>query len=104
MNILGLVFVSLLIMVVVLTRGDVFGGKIYIPRKLIKVLAERRGRILKNELFISALILILVFLTLRTNLFDNFEIYKSLWFSSDKERAVTEKKINSNDEGVPFLL
>jgi len=104
MNILGLAFVSILIMVVALTRNDVFGGKIYIPGKLVKALAIGKIRILKNELFISALILILVFLTLGTNLLDNFEIYKSLGFSSDKETIVTEKKINSNDEGVHFLL
>lgn len=104
MDILGLLFVSVLITVVFLTREGVFGGKRYILRKLIKTLATMRGRILKDELFISALILILVFLTLRTNLFDNFEIYKSLGFSSDEERIVTEKKINSNDEGVHFLL
>lgn len=104
MSILGLLFVLLFLMTVFLIRDDVFGGKVYIPRKLINVVAERGGQILKNELFISALILILVFLALRTSLFDNLEVYKSLGFSSEEERIVTEKKINSNDEGVHFLL
>lgn len=104
MNILGLVFVSLLITAVILTRDDVFGGKKRIPGELIKELAISRGRVFKNELFISSLILILVFITLRTNLLDNSEIYKSLGFSLEERRIVTEKKINSNDEGVHFLL
>lgn len=91
-------------MAVILTRDDVFGGKKRIPGRLIKELAISRGRVFKNGLFISSLILILVFITLRTNLFDNSEIYKSLGFSSDEEKVITEKKINSNDEGVHFLL
>lgn len=91
-------------MIMVLTRDDVFGVKKFNSGELIRALAERKGRILKNEFFVSALIIILVFMTLRTNLFDSFEIYKSLGFSSDEDTVVTEKKINSNDEGVHFLL
>jgi glycosyltransferase involved in cell wall biosynthesis len=104
MNILGLIIISLFITIIVLAKDKVFGGKIDITGKLVKALATKRIKVLRTKLFVSVLISILVFLTLRTNLFDNFQIYKDLGFSSEEHVITTEKKVNSNDEAVHFFL
>src|ERR1700758_1498010 len=104
MNILGLVIISLFITIIVLAKDEVFRGKIDIAGKLVRALSIKRINILKTKLFVSVLISILVFLTLRTNLFDNFQIYRDLGFSSGEEVITREKRMNSNDEAIHFFL
>jgi hypothetical protein len=104
MNILALAFVSLFIMIVILTRDYIFGGKANIPRLLMKEIAAKRGQILKDKLFISVLISILIFFTARTTLFDKIEIFKSIGLSPDKKMVVTEKRMNVIDQSGHFLF
>ena len=104
MNILGFLFVLLLITIVVLTRDDVFGGKADLIRALIKGLVTRRGQIFKNKPFIAAVLSILIGMTARTNLFDKIEVFKSLGLSPDKEIVITQKHMNVTDESGHFLL
>jgi hypothetical protein len=49
------------------------------------------------------LISIFVFLTLRTSIFDNFQFYRDIGFSPDKQVISTEKEINSNDDAAHFF-
>jgi hypothetical protein len=104
MNILGFVYVLLLITIVILTRNDIFEGKADLIRSLIKKLAIRRGQILKNKVFISALLSILIGMTARTDLFDKIEILKSIGLSPDKKIVITEKHMTVTDESAHFLF
>lgn len=104
MNFLGFLFVLLLIMIVVLTRDDVFGGKANLIRSLITELAARKGRILSYKPFIAAVLSILIGLTARTNLFDKIELFKSIGLSPDKRLVITEKHMNVTDESAHFLF
>lgn len=64
----------------------------------------KRLKILKNRHFVSILISVFVLLALQTNLFNSFKFYISLGFSSEKKRVSTEKRVNSKNEAVHFLL
>lgn len=104
MNILGLIFVLLLLTIVILTRDDVFGGKTDLTRTLIKELAKRKGQILKHKPFIAALLSILIGMTARTNLFDKIEVFKSIGLSPDKEIVITQKHMNVTNQSGHFLF
>lgn len=104
MNILGLLFVLLLLTVVILTKDDIFRGRVDTIKALIRELGTRRGNILKNKAFISALFSILIGITARTNLLDKIEILNSLGLSPDKKVVITEKHMNITDQSGHFLL
>src|ERR1700752_3235130 len=104
MNILGLLFVILLITIVILTRDDIFRGKTDLTRALIKNLTTRKAQILKNKVFICALISILIGMTARTDLFDRIEILKSIGLSPNKKIVITEKHMTVTDESAHFLF
>src|ERR671923_955223 len=104
MNILGLLFVLLLLTIVILTRDDVFGGKADILKALIKEVATRKAQILRNKPFIAVVLSILIGMTARTNLFDKIEILKSVGLSPDKKVLITEKHMNVTDQSAHFLF
>jgi hypothetical protein len=104
MNFLGFLFVLLLIMIVVLTRDDVFGGKANLIRALVTEFTARKGRILSSKPFIAAVLSILIGMTARTNLFDKIELFKSIGLSPDKRIVITEKHMNVTDESAHFLF
>jgi hypothetical protein len=104
MNILGLLFVLLLLTIVILTRDDVFGGRTDILKELLKELATRKAHILKNKPFIAAVLAILIGMTARTNIFDKIEIFKSIGLSPDKKIVITQKHMTVTDESAHFLF
>ncbi len=104
MNILGLLFVLLLLIIVILTRDDVFGGKADILKVLIKELAARRTQIFKNKPFIAAVLSILIGMTARTNLFDRIGVLNSLALSPHKKIVITQKHMTVTDESAHFLF
>ncbi len=104
MNILGLLFVLLLLTIVILTKDDVFGGKANILKSLIKGLTTRKTQILRNKPFIAAVLSILIGMTARTSLFDRVELFKSIGLSPDKKIVITQKHMNVTDESGHFLF
>lgn len=104
MNILGLLFVLLLLTVVILTKDDIFGGRVDTIKALIRELGTKRGNILKNKAFISVLFSILIGITARTNLLDRIGILNSIGLSPNKRIVITEKHMNVTDQSAHFLL
>jgi glycosyltransferase involved in cell wall biosynthesis len=58
----------------------------------------------KVRLFASVLVLVFVFLTLQTNLFDNSRVLSFFGFSPKKQVVTTEKRRNSEHEAIHFLF
>ena len=104
MNFLAFLFVLLLLAIVFVVRDDIFGASANVLRKFIKELATKKGQILKNKALISALLLILIGLTARTNLFDKIDIFKPLGFSPNKKVVITERHTNVTDQSAHFLI
>ncbi len=103
MTILGLMIILLFVAIIVMVKNNLFLGKADIRRQLFKALTAKKSNILKSKLCISIGISIFVFLTLRTSIFGNFQLYRDLGFSPDKQVISTEKEINSNDEAAYFF-